>query len=495
MSKNFYAGLFLLFLSSSALWAGPADLYYWAGSRLYLGGQLQLAVPYYEAVIEEDPQNWKAYQALGGIEYQLGEVDKTIAHFKTSLSLNPNNLELSQYLTILTSHPVNPSSTLDKLALTASYYRAANRLYLEGQYLLALPYFQAVVRDEPQSSEAYQALGGDEYRMGRFDDAIGHYKKSLEIKPDNPPLIDFLRNLINRNVPKSPTSNAPMPMSGSQVLPSDAPLPPPPAVPVANTPAATASIPPPPAPTNTPTMGASTPLPAQPTPSITVSSVQAKTEDDRLPHEGSMAWELGAAANFYGYQDLNSFGLGTVNPPTGIPLEVEVDFGGDYTIIQSLQVGVQLQYLAKQNEIAFSNYVTNIGGSPMTVTSTSTWSENAAGAALDVKYLFPLNKEFRLMLDAQGGYYTLLNTTFIYQGQVYENLDLNSSALGGAFSAKIEWVVDPGKFAMDLGLGYRALSFSSITASASNLSGQSTVSGGASIDFSGPRIDVTARFF
>lgn len=517
MLKKISAGLFLFLSSAAALWAGPADLYYWAGSRLYLGGQLELAIPYYEAVIQEEPQNWKAYQALGGIEYRLGEIDKTIENFKTSLSLNPNNLELAQYLTILTSHPVNPSPTLDQLALTASYYRAANRLYLEGQYLLALPYYQAVVKDRPQSSEAYQALGGDEYRMGRFDDAIGHYKQSLQIKPDNPPLIDFLKNLINRNVPKDASSNAPMPMTGAQVLPSNAPLPPPPAAMAENVPASS-SIPPPPTPANAPVptpvpsvkptampiqaapasstaTPAPTSIPVKPTSSITVLPSQAKTEDDRLPHQGSMTWELGAAANFYGYQDLGTFTSDTVNPPTGVPLEVEIDLGGDYTVIQSLQIGAQLQYLAKQNEVVFANYLANIGGSAVTATSTSTWSESCAGAVVDAKYLFPLDHDFRLMLDAQGGFYSLLNSTFIYQGQIYQDLELSSSALGGSFSAQLEWIVDPGKFALDFGLGYRALSFSFLTTSAVNLSGQAQINSGASVDFSGLRINVTARFF
>jgi hypothetical protein len=246
----------------------------------------------------------------------------------------------------------------------------------------------------------------------------------------------------------------------------------------------------------TPTpLPASTPIPALPTPKITVLPSQFKGEDDRLPHQGSMTWELGAAAIFYGYQDLSTFISGTINPPTGIPLEFEVDFGGDLTVIQSLQIGAQVQYLAKQSEVVFSNYVTSVSGSPVTAITTSTWSENCAGAVLDVKYLFPLDHDFRLMLDAQGGYYTLLNTTFEYQGDTYQNLNLSSSALGGTFSAKIEWVADPGKFALDLGVGYRALSFSSITASTLELSGQSTLGSGASIDFSGPRFDLTARFF
>ena len=100
-----------------------------------------------------------------------------------------------------------------------TYYQAGNRLYLEGQYLLAKPYYEAVVKEDPTNWKAYQALAGCDYRIGLKAEALKNYQKSLDNNPNNPDIQDFMKTIASQqssaaNGPNAaPAMNAPMPSS------------------------------------------------------------------------------------------------------------------------------------------------------------------------------------------------------------------------------------------------------------------------------------------
>jgi len=159
-------------------------------------------------------------------------------------------------------------------------------------------------------------------------------------------------------------------------------------------------------------------------------------------------------------------------------------------VTQSLEVKLQFQYMDKENEVLYSTYQAYFSGSYHTTTAITTWSESALGGALEVKYLLPLDNDLRLIVEGQGGLYTLTNSSVLYQGETYLDDNLNATGLGGGAGFTLEWMVDKG-WGIDLGIGYRGLSFTSPTTAGFLGNNNSNVT----VDFSGLRADLTSRFF
>jgi len=509
---------FLLFsLSSAHAWAlTDADLYYRAGNTMYLRGAHLLSIPFYKAAINGNPQNWQAYQALGGSEFRVGNVDEALRDYKMSLQINATNPELQNFVNQISNVPTLPKpGQIISQDSKNTYYRAGNMLYVNHVYILAVPYYQAVLEADRYNWKAYQALGGCEVRMGRIDDAIRDYKLSLAINPDNKPLKEFLDQLMAHptgaglpggNGTGSAGSNGSAPMSASAIsavllgtapaaagaspAAKAAPAPVAAAPKVNPTPAATSSATPPPA------------LAAAVPPADSAPPMPKAADDYHLPRQGSMTWELASGFTFNGTGDITNNYAGapsTLNVAAVAPTTADFDFGADYTMNPNLQLGAQFQLMTKQNLVIYQPYTTVIGGNSYIATNTTTWSEACIGGALDGKYLLSLNNDFRLIFNGQAGYYSLVGSSFVSQGNTLTTLNLSGSSLGGLIETKIEWILDQGGWALDLGLGYRLLSFNTITYTNPN-NNQTQVftnsnGGNVTFDFSGPCVSLAARFF
>jgi tetratricopeptide (TPR) repeat protein len=527
MLKKFGFTFLLITLSSAYAWAlTDADLYYRAGNTMYLRGAHLLSIPFYKAAINGNPQNWQAYQALGGSEFRVGNVDEALRDYKMSLQINSTNTELQNFVNQISNVPTlpKPGQVISQDSKNM-YYRAGNMLYLNHVYILAVPYYQAVLEADRYNWKAYQALGGCEFRMGRIDDAIRDYKLSLAINPDNKPLKEFLDRLMAQPNYSFATGGNGMGGSGgtgggsgssnAEPVMSPAALsaallgtaaPPvaaaPPAAKAAITPVAAApKVNPTPAVTSS-----TTPLPAAAAaaPSADSAPPMPKAADDyHLPHQGSMTWELMTGFTFNGSGDITNNYAGisplVVNTASVAPIAADFDFGADYTVNPNLQLGAQFQFISKQNLVIYQPYNAIIGGSSYLATNTTTWSEACLGGVLDGKYLLSLNNDFRLIFNGQAGYYSLVGSSYVNQGSTLTTLNLNGSSLGGLVETKIEWILDQGGWALDLGLGYRILSFNTITyTNASNNQSQVLTNGNGgnvTFDFSGPRVSLAARFF
>jgi hypothetical protein len=326
-------------------------------------------------------------------------------------------------------------------ATSEVYYQWGNKLYAQGSYDTSIKYYKAAIQVDPQNWKAYQALGSCEYRLGQKDDAIRDYNQSLAINPNNP----GLQNFVNQ-------------ISGTPALPQ--------------------------------------------APAMTSATNNQVYGDSRLPKQGSISWEIGSAASALSYQDLETDFAPTTITFASEPVGAELDLGADYTLSQNIQLGLQFQYLDKEPESITNSTVYDEYGYAVTIAnSTTTFSESCIGLAAEGKYLLPLSDQFRLILVGQVGFYTLVGTTGVetLADGSSTTINLSSSALGGMIGAEVEWVMDNGGWAVDLGLGYRALTFGTLTESEAGYTQtatwQTSTGSNATLDFSGPRINGAVRFF
>src|SRR5437773_1060206 len=85
------AVLFCFLVYTSVLSAATSNDYLNAGKTSYKQGNLNLAVKYFQAAVQLDPNNWQAHQSLGNCFYQLRRPGEALTAFEKSLALHPDN--------------------------------------------------------------------------------------------------------------------------------------------------------------------------------------------------------------------------------------------------------------------------------------------------------------------------------------------------------------------------------------------------------------------
>jgi tetratricopeptide (TPR) repeat protein len=109
--KNvFLLGIFVL-AAQSAL-AATSEEYYNAGMSLYQKAQYSQSIQYYQAAVQLDPSNWRAYQGMGHSYYRSGNIPEAVKAYDASLKLNPGNTELQKFVDNLkASQPAVPAAS------------------------------------------------------------------------------------------------------------------------------------------------------------------------------------------------------------------------------------------------------------------------------------------------------------------------------------------------------------------------------------------------
>lgn len=97
------AALFLLFLGFAGLSPAQdqATPYYNAGNTYYGQKNYDMAIRYYQAAVQFNPNMWQAYQGMGNSYYAKGDKANALTNYQKSLSINPNNPQLSQFVQVL----------------------------------------------------------------------------------------------------------------------------------------------------------------------------------------------------------------------------------------------------------------------------------------------------------------------------------------------------------------------------------------------------------
>lgn len=155
---------------------------------------VDIATREFKYAIQLNPNNYKAYNALGVMDLRAGNYDEAQKNIEKSLELAPNyavaidnlgTVYLAKGNNQKAEHcfkkavSVNPNSS-------AAYYHLAQLEYAKGNYSKCLTYINKCLAWKGYSSYAY-TLKGDAYKQqGNEAAAIASYKKAIEITPENP---------------------------------------------------------------------------------------------------------------------------------------------------------------------------------------------------------------------------------------------------------------------------------------------------------------------
>ncbi len=88
-----------------------SSAYYQAGNTLYGQKNYDMAIRYYQAAVQVNPQMWQADQGLGNCYYAKGDKVNALASYQKALDINPNNPGLSNFVQTLRAQvPAAPAA-------------------------------------------------------------------------------------------------------------------------------------------------------------------------------------------------------------------------------------------------------------------------------------------------------------------------------------------------------------------------------------------------
>lgn len=143
--------------------------------------------------IQLDPDNYKAYNALGVIQLKLGDVQSARKNIEQAICLAPNYAVAVDNLgtVYLAEGNASKAEFYFKKAISmnpnssSAYYHMAQLECNRGHYSKCLNYLDRCLAWKGYSSYAYN-LRGDALRLqGNEAAAIASYKKAIEITPEN----------------------------------------------------------------------------------------------------------------------------------------------------------------------------------------------------------------------------------------------------------------------------------------------------------------------
>jgi len=125
---------------------------------LYLQrGQVQAAIPYFYKTLQLNPEYIEARNNLGDALVRSGLLDEGMEEFKQAVEIEPNS--------------------------AVSHYNFGNALMQSGRLDEAIRQFKKVLEIEPSHARACNNLGVALMRGGRLEEATAEYRQALELDP------------------------------------------------------------------------------------------------------------------------------------------------------------------------------------------------------------------------------------------------------------------------------------------------------------------------
>jgi tetratricopeptide (TPR) repeat protein len=170
-------------------------LHYYAGLLQNSTGRSECALPHYQALAADEPENITYLSKLAELYYNLDSLDQAIEYQQKVFDLDPTNTEASERLSSLLVERDGPGADLDQKKET--WEKDPNDMdkaldygttaYGSGEYNQALGPLTAVILSgsQKQKKSAYETRTKCYESLDQNRNAINDYKKILDLEPDN----------------------------------------------------------------------------------------------------------------------------------------------------------------------------------------------------------------------------------------------------------------------------------------------------------------------
>jgi Flp pilus assembly protein TadD len=176
------------------------------GALLLQKGDISAAIADFNAALQIGPNYAEAHNDLGRALRQEGNIDGAITEYETALQIRPSFAEAHNNLgSALSAIPGQMSAEISEFEtalkldpdLAVAHYNLANVLGQEGRYPDACEQYNEALKSDPDYYQAHANLGAALFRMGRLSDAIIQFKAALQMKPDDPTIRRNLERVQN----------------------------------------------------------------------------------------------------------------------------------------------------------------------------------------------------------------------------------------------------------------------------------------------------------
>ncbi|MEJ2634437.1 MAG: hypothetical protein P8184_03985 [Calditrichia bacterium] len=180
-----------------------STLHYWAGFVHDVLGQTKCAIPQYEALVKENPQEKSYWEKLAYLYYKEND-PKAIQAQQKVVELEPGNVEASRLLAeIMTHFGEDPLKALEQTYLNDTTnvdnaMRYAKAAFERGLYEKSLKVFKQIVKLEPKNTTAMEYIGRDYESLNQLQSALRSYKEILQIEPKNAKVMSLIASIYGR---------------------------------------------------------------------------------------------------------------------------------------------------------------------------------------------------------------------------------------------------------------------------------------------------------
>jgi len=198
-----FVGLVVFCFSVLSWW--QADIYHSEGTL-------------WQATLDKNPFSWQAHNHLGAWLYMQGNWRGAAPHFLKATQLKPENPESHNNLGLTYSQNGEMDKAIEQYRIavgikddSAMRTNLANAYEQTGQYADAIKNYKQALAMNSDNASAHCNMGYAFMRLGRVDDAIPEFMKTIELDPHMPQgRADLIQALRVKGIdPAHPNLNAP----------------------------------------------------------------------------------------------------------------------------------------------------------------------------------------------------------------------------------------------------------------------------------------------